>query len=511
MNAVVTRCERLRRPAAVAGDRGLASAAMSVPVPADPSPDGALASATHRYLELLKSCLTRELSPDENCIDAVYWIPDEVLGEPSAVWAKLHAMGWRLVRPMESDQSGHAVSVMRVPLSVYRFNIRSFHPNIKFERAGFRFSGDNRAFSLGDSYHMRPDDPSDGAISNIDGLMHAFLEQRRPGRPEPPSDGVTSRIWQRFNIFLDKEGNDVIPLKDNFQTESNVSSGPVSTEDEPYTDEHLKPRKSLRNLKTHHPHPGETVTQFETWYGGENHAFFMSRTLKKSLLNSTPVPTLDVFTRVWMKIERIRAWADFIVMTTGDGFPNCEAFVNDMAGKRIFLGTHVRVGSPVNHLPGENRRIMFATAFRVGLDKQGNFDERFWLFSHVLGGPPKDRHYAPNDPEFEKCLKPGESPPWLRHFRPGRPVIYWECSPLENIGDPLKAKKSFEPFFISDSSPADKVFERLEKSFKAGPIMQSTVKEWNDWHLHRDPNGGRYADSHDVSPDKWRKNLELPP
>lgn len=63
-------------------------------------------SPSDRYLGLLKSCLTRELSPDENFIDAVYWRPEPVLGEPNAVWELLGQWGWRLVRPVNPARSG---------------------------------------------------------------------------------------------------------------------------------------------------------------------------------------------------------------------------------------------------------------------------------------------------------------------------------------------------------------------------------------------------------------------
>lgn len=76
---------------------------MAAPSPASPT---VLADNADRYLELLKRCLTRDLWPDDNYVDAVYWQPDGVLGEPNAVWQMLKERGWRLVRPADRTRSG---------------------------------------------------------------------------------------------------------------------------------------------------------------------------------------------------------------------------------------------------------------------------------------------------------------------------------------------------------------------------------------------------------------------
>jgi hypothetical protein len=31
------------------------------------------------------------------------------------------------------------------------------------------------------------------------------------------------------------------------------------------------------------------------------------------------------------------------------------------------------------------------------------------------------------------------------------------------------------------------------------------VQAWNDYHLHRNPNGGRAPDSEDLDPSLWKK------
>lgn len=79
---------------------------MTLSSPAVASGSDRSAGPTDRYLELLKSCLTRELSPDENVIDALFWVPDGVLGDPNEVWKVLHRRNWRLVRPVDRSKQG---------------------------------------------------------------------------------------------------------------------------------------------------------------------------------------------------------------------------------------------------------------------------------------------------------------------------------------------------------------------------------------------------------------------
>lgn len=59
--------------------------------------------AACRYLDLLKGCLTRELFPDGEFIDQLWWQPTSILGPPDEVWKLLLQRGWRLVRQVRGD------------------------------------------------------------------------------------------------------------------------------------------------------------------------------------------------------------------------------------------------------------------------------------------------------------------------------------------------------------------------------------------------------------------------
>jgi hypothetical protein len=59
---------------------------------------------------------------------------------------------------------------------------------------------------------------------------------------------------------------------------------------------------------------------------------------------------LDVFNKLFIRIERVSLYMDVTSLTYGDGFPNAESFIKDPAGKKLVLGTHVRIGFPATHL-----------------------------------------------------------------------------------------------------------------------------------------------------------------
>ncbi len=63
--------------------------------------------AASRYIELIKSCLTRELFLDEEMTEVGGWPRTVALGKPREVWAELDRMGWKIVKP------GRAVARLR--------------------------------------------------------------------------------------------------------------------------------------------------------------------------------------------------------------------------------------------------------------------------------------------------------------------------------------------------------------------------------------------------------------
>src|SRR5699024_10603477 len=103
---------------------------------------------------------------------------------------------------------------------------------------------------------------------------------------------------------------------------------------------------------------------------------------------------LDVVSELHVRLERVGRYMDIVSLVYGDGFPNCEAFLEDSSGKKLKLGSHVRIGLPSTHLFGSNQRLFWANALRVRLDLQGNFEEELGIFSRISGGPPvlRDKH-----------------------------------------------------------------------------------------------------------------------
>jgi len=330
------------------------------------------------------------------------------------------------------NQRGVDVPLELVKLAKYGVNIRSFHPNIKFERGGFRFHGDDRGFSLGDSFHPVYGDKT-------------------------PANPVTSRIWQRFTLDLDSKQTT------NLQTAANESSGPwpISDGPEPYTDKRYHPAGKVAGA-IQNPHGGQATADLSGSYRGKNFAFLGSR-LDQRTLGTTVVPDLDVAYEIWLRIERINKYMDVGILAYGDGFPNCEAFIKDNAGNKLFLGTHVRIGTPLTHLMGDNKRIMFGSAVRIGLDTNGNFQDRLWIFAQLL------RAQARNKP--------------IKHFK----LVASHQTVIEDI-DIATARKNIASAW--EKPPADK---------------NSSLSAWNNYHLHRNPNEARDRDSYDLDPSKWRK------
>ncbi|MEE4083518.1 hypothetical protein [Pseudomonas viridiflava] len=236
-----------------------------------------------------------------------------------------------------TNHEGQVATVKLVKLSTYEFNIRSFHPGKTFGWSGFNFEGDARGFSLKPS-----------GLSGVQGTL------------------VTSRIWHKF--FVKLATNEVAGTL----TESN-DSGKVGSEHTHY-DAELKPKGgSWPSIKTEKG--AITTIWVDGGYAGENHAFPGSA-MAKSLTGMTFVPSLDVSYKIIMTLDRVAKHLDVVTYISGDGFPNCEAFISDPSGKTIFLGVHVRKGAALVSLFGDKKYPMIASAIRIEVDDDGNFKEK---------------------------------------------------------------------------------------------------------------------------------------
>lgn len=217
-------------------------------------------------------------------------------------------------------------------LASYQFNIRSFHPEKTFGWSGMEFEGDDRRFSL-----------------------------------RPSGQGlVTSRIWHRFT--LDTE----VAVVTKRETESDLSRASQS-----FGGEGVAYRDALKPRSWQAIHAETTPDRVRRLrviggYSGENHAMFKSDWLQENL-GVTYVPSLNVNYKLWMDVDRNQRHVDIVLYVTGDGFPNCEAFVVGPGGQAVFLGVHVRKGLAPVSLALNTNRPMIACAIRLPITRDGHF------------------------------------------------------------------------------------------------------------------------------------------
>ena len=90
------------------------------------------------------------------------------------------------------------------------------------------------------------------------------------------------------------------------------------------------------------------------------------------------VPDLDVFAKINFDINKADGVLGIDTTIFGDQFPNCEAFIEDSQGTKVFLGASVRIGYPVNWHGGSTLRgvqtlPMFFSDLEIKLNAQGHF------------------------------------------------------------------------------------------------------------------------------------------
>ena len=107
-------------------------------------------------------------------------------------------------------------------------------------------------------------------------------------------------------------------------------------------------------------------------YWGVNHAMPLSGAMQEKI-GISYVPRLNVNYEIRMDIDRVNRHIDLVVYVTGDGFPNCEAFIVGPGGTAIFIGTHVRKGPAPITLALNLGYPMIASAIRIPIDINGRF------------------------------------------------------------------------------------------------------------------------------------------
>ncbi|RZF84820.1 hypothetical protein EXT46_03055 [Pseudoalteromonas sp. CO325X] len=220
---------------------------------------------------------------------------------------------------------------MTLQLADYEINIRSFHPEKTFGWSGLMFEGDNRGFSL------------------------------KPSGVKP----ITSRIWHRLSLST-SEGkiltNDTVsdPSKAPWERAKRVYSGELAPKGRTFLKSRVFPNKNIYQYR------------MEGQYGGVNHAMPGSPEVQEAL-DFSYVPTLNVKYKIVVDIDRQNGHMDIVTYITGDGFPNCEAFIVGPSGQAVSLGVHVRKGAAPVSLSLNADYPMIASAIRLPLNKNGSF------------------------------------------------------------------------------------------------------------------------------------------
>ncbi|MDG3556826.1 hypothetical protein P7L54_12810 [Acinetobacter bereziniae] len=381
-----------------------------------------------------------------------------------------------MTTPADPNKKRHDVVIKMVKLANYQINLRSFHPNKQFEAKGFFFHGDNRGFSLGTSY---------------------FLTK---ANQKVPTDGVTSRVWSRSNINLAQinqfqslprpivESNTSGPLR--------IAGVPILGHDEDYKDKKYKPTGTLKVTVPDVKFESPRSFNFISHYHGKNHAFAMSRTVY-DYTGKSFVPDLDVRHELMIRVERINKYMDITSLVYGDGFPNTEGFIEDEQGNKIFIGVHIRIGTPATHLFGDNKRLMWANAIRIGLKEDGTFANTLWVFAQGLGGPKEYR----DDYGLTIERKGNITRRIVEPLTQQATIFFWNFQEISAI-----TKKNYKaPFRLKIDNDLSGIENQLFESFKTPPILKTTVQDWNNMFLQQNPNEGRSKAIFQLDDSKWKK------
>lgn len=213
----------------------------------------------------------------------------------------------------------------------------------------------------------------------------------------------------------------------------------------------------------------------------------------------TVVPSLDVNQKIEFRINRFNKTLTIYSLIHGDGFPNCESFMEDYLGKKVFIGSHVRFGHPGLHLFGGNERLMTGLAITIDLNEDGSFGENLILHGRFYGGSLKLRESYPfsSGDEFHHNVNTVQ----IREIPLVKSAFMWwrYKGNAKSIGNSdFVYVSAYESY-----TTLENILINLIQS--KNTLKRYSLKDWNDEILHWNPNEGRSADSQDLSETKWGK------
>ncbi len=272
---------------------------------------------------------------------------------------------------------------------------RSFHPKNNFGLSGFGYEGDHRGFSF--------------------------------------DDNVTSRI--RHKLIFSIDDAQFIDAG----VASDESRNWLTGTTEAYRDPALAPTSEqivytapdnpdgLRIIRINLRYKGQNLA-LPWWrrvdpsgHADPNGAFKMPARFAKKI-----VPYLRVYHELELVVDSANGKMSLHSNIFGSGFPNCESYLVDEFGKKIFLATHVRFGSASGQLWFNSKRAMTHTNIIIDVARALNIGTfvnavRSWDYMGRRSGPARqeDRQNWTSIPtEFWNWLHstrcPSDSWSWLR-------------------------------------------------------------------------------------------------
>ncbi len=260
---------------------------------------------------------------------------------------------------------------------------RSFHPDRNFGMGGLGFHGDARGFSS-----------SMGVTSRITHEVTIDLQAARFTRARCFSDPSSNEFIPRVLELRGQRAADVMVSDEMRDRGIDIPQNEWSRRGDilpkmanDYSQPRKQPRHNVSGNITPYREDGDQSVNGRLSYAGKNFAFYGADTdtghwllgggisdggsdtrggnLKVWERWGGMVPDLDVTHEFSFRINRSSKKLQISSAMSGDGFPNSESFLIDVAKNVIFLGTHIRIGTAITQLPSGRALPMTRTLLTV--------------------------------------------------------------------------------------------------------------------------------------------------